>query len=149
MCLMTETLAPVELIESAEQITACYPAFLALRPHLKSADELVRRIDLQQEAGYQVAGIAEGEVYVSVVGFRPMDTLAWGRIIYIDDLSTVAEARGKGYAGRLLDYVRALAIEQNCDAVHLDSGYTRLDAHRLYLNKGYVLSAHHFALNLH
>jgi GNAT superfamily N-acetyltransferase len=145
---MTEILAPIEQIESAEQTASCFLAFLALRPHLKSAEELVQRVDVQRQAGYRVAGIAENNNYVSVVGFRPMDTLAWGKIIYIDDLSTLPEARGKGYAGRLLDYIKGLAVEQGCDAVHLDSGYTRLDAHRLYLNKGYVLAAHHFALNL-
>jgi GNAT superfamily N-acetyltransferase len=145
---MTETPVPIEQIESAEQIAACFSAFLALRPHLRSAEELVQRVQTQQQAGYRVAGIREGDLYAGVVGFRPMDTLAWGKIIYIDDLSTLPEARGRGHAGALLDYVRSLAVEQDCDAVHLDSGYTRLDAHRLYLNKGFVLAAHHFALKL-
>ena len=31
------------------------------------------------------------------------------------------------------------------DAVTLDSGYQRLAAHRLYLNKGFNLSSHHFS----
>jgi hypothetical protein len=48
----------------------------------------------------------------------------------------------------LLDYVKDLAIEHNLDAVHLDSGPTRLDAHRLYHSKRFFISAHHFQLNL-
>ncbi len=38
--------------------------------------------------------------------------------------------------------------EQGCNAVHLDSGYQRHAAYRLYLNKGFVLSSHHLALKL-
>jgi GNAT superfamily N-acetyltransferase len=85
---------------------------------------------------------------MSVAGYRFMEALAWGKFIYIDDLVTHPDARGKGYAAQLLDYVKDLAIEHDLDAVHLDSGPTRLDAHRLYHSKRYFISAHHFQLNL-
>ncbi len=143
----------IEEVETSAQIAACFEVFQALRPHLTSAEELVRRIQQQQQAGYRVAGIRDDSDsrarYVSVIGYRPMDCLAWGKTIYIDDLSTLPEARGRGHGGRLLDYVRQQAEATGCDVVHLDSGYTRSDAHRLYLNKGYVLLCHHLLLDLH
>ena len=77
-----------------------------------------------------------------------MQMLYSGEIIYIDDLSTLPEYRGKGYAGTLLDYLHKLAAENGKRAVHLDSGYHRNDAHRLYLNKGYKIASHHFAKEL-
>lgn len=81
----------------------------------------------------------------SAAGFRFCEFLAWGRVLYIDDLTTIPSARGKGYAGALLDWLTEQAAQQGCDAVHLDTGYTRHAAHRLYLSKGFEMTSHHMA----
>ncbi len=44
----------------------------------------------------------------------------------------------------LIDHARA----EGCRALHLDSGYARHAAHRLYLNKGLQMTSHHFAVEL-
>ena len=67
----------------------------------------------------------------------------WG-----NDLSTLPEARGKGYGGMLLDYVAELARAAGYDVITLDSGHQRHTAHRLYLNKGFSISSHHFTKKL-
>ena len=54
----------------------------------------------------------------------------------------------RGYGGALLDWLINHAKEGACDAVHLDTGYARHAAHRLYLNKGFRLNSHHMALEL-
>jgi len=138
---------PLQYATTDTEILACFPPIKALRPHLEES-EFVSRIRRQLEQGYHLVYRAtEGQVH-SVAGFRFHDTLAWGRIIYIDDLVTLPESRGKGHAGVLLDAIIALAREQNCDAVHLDSGPQRHDAHRLYLNHGFRIGAHHFNCDL-
>ncbi|WP_176885042.1 hypothetical protein [Dyadobacter soli] len=38
--------------------------------------------------------------------------------------------------------------EAGIQTIRLDSGYDLHDAHRLYLNKGYVLACNHFARQL-
>ena len=48
--------------------------------------------------------------------------------------------------GALLDWLVQHAQENHCCGLHLDSGYARHAAHRLYLNKGLQLNCHHFAL---
>jgi GNAT superfamily N-acetyltransferase len=58
-------------------------------------------------------------------------------------------SRGKGYAGKLLDFVEAEARAKGYKVVTLDSGHQRFDAHRLYLNKGFKIVAHHFSKTLH
>ena len=63
---------------------------------------------------------------------------------YIDDLSTLPQYRGKGYGSALLDFVINEAKSLGFDVVTLDSGHQRHDAHRLYLNKGFTISSHHF-----
>ena len=81
---------------------------------------------------------------VAIAGFREEHKLVSGKTIYIDDLSTLASHRGRGLGGRLLDFIHTLARQQGKDGVYLDSGHQRHDAHRLYLNKGYTITAHHF-----
>ena len=72
--------------------------------------------------------------------------LAWGRFLYVDDLSTVPAARGRGHAGRLLAWVAEEAARQGCDSVELDSGVgpDRQDAHRRYFDSGMRIASYHF-----
>ena len=83
----------------------------------------------------------------AVAGFRVHDMLAFGRILYVDDLSTLPSARRRGLARALLDWCSQEAVRQGCDELHLDSGVgsDRQDAHRLYFNAGMRISSHHFS----
>lgn len=135
------------IAETDADLQACFAAFKELRPHL-SAAEFVPQIRRQQVQGYQVLALrSDGEVK-SAAGFRLGEFLAWGKILYVDDLTTLASERGRGYAGQLLDWLIDHAKTNACKALHLDSGYTRHAAHRLYLRKGLQLSSHHMALEL-
>ena len=80
-------------------------------------------------------------------GYRFTEHLAWGKAIYIDDLGTVPEGLGKGYASALLNYILTLQ-KRMPDQVHLDSGCVpqRYDAHRLYLKSGFNITSHHFCI---
>ncbi len=134
--------------ETDEAIHACFPVFHYLRPHLR-AEEFVPRVRRQQQQGYRLIYIREGERVESIAGFRILEFLAWGVVLYIDDLATLPGAQRKGHGGRMLAWLAAHAREHGCDAMHLDSGYQRHDAHRLYLRTGFDLSSHHFAMKLH
>ncbi len=138
---------PIKQIHSAEEIRAAYETYRHLRPHLNE-DDFVAQVLRQMTIGFQVFVIEEAGRVMSVIGFRMQEHLAWGKIIYIDDLISHPDARGKGYASQLLEHVEAIAIENQCKALHLDSGYQRNAAHRLYVNHGYILDCHHFALRL-
>jgi GNAT superfamily N-acetyltransferase len=98
--------------------------------------------------GYTLAFIAEDDKALAAVGFRYLNFLYLGKHFYIDDLTTLPSERGKGYGSKLIDFVVNLARERGYSAVTLDSGYARFDAHRLYLNKGFRLNAHHFVMEL-
>ena len=134
-------------VSDAPAVGRCFAAFKALRPHLDPA-EFLRRVSVQAEEGYRIACIEQDGVVVAAAGYRVANFLAWGRVVYIDDLITLPGRTRAGFGGALLDWLIALARQLDCDAVHLDSGHARHDAHRLYLNKGFRLSSHHFALNL-
>lgn len=127
-----------------------YEAMAALRPHVGSPDEFVRRVDkVQRAGGYRLLGFfVEGrEPAVAAAGFRINDYLAWGHSLYCDDLSTVPAHRGHGYAAALLDWMMEEARRQGCGEFHLDSGVQadRESAHRLYFNKRMRISSYHFS----
>ncbi len=140
----------IKPIHSPKEIERCFEVFLELRPHLKSKEAFVAQVLQQQQEGYQMVAIfVEGEnETVSGIGFRILTTLAWGKILYIDDLITKEHLHGKGYASNLIKYIIAKAKELDCDQLHLDSGYTRNKAHRFYLKHGLELTCHHFSLKL-
>ena len=125
----------------------------ALRPHYADEDEFVQRVDdVQRAEGYRLEGVFEDGTRhaVAVAGFRIGHMLAWGRFLYVDDLSTLPEARRRGYGRMLLDWLGDEARRLDCEQLHLDSGVTaeRFDAHRLYLNAGLAISSFHFARRL-
>jgi GNAT superfamily N-acetyltransferase len=127
-----------------------FEAMRALRTDLPDEDAFVRRVDeVQRPEGYRLAAaFEEGEERAAAVaGFRLGHNIAWGRFIYVDDLSSLPEARRRGHGRALLDWLLEEAAREGCDQLHLDSGVglERADAHRLYLNAGMVISAHHFA----
>jgi GNAT superfamily N-acetyltransferase len=128
-------------------------ALLVLRPRWKTAEAVVDFIDTcLRPIGYRLAGAFEGspETALSVIGFRELWSTAWGHYMYVDDVSTVEAARGRGYADSLMQWVIAEARRRNCEGLHLDSGVgvERASAHRLYMRNRMQISAHHFSLAL-
>lgn len=143
----------ITVAQSDTDTYRCLPAILALRVHL-NAEQAFEQIRLQQKLdGYVLAFVEPtdpAEPVPAVAGYRHLTFLHSGKTLYIDDLSTLPEDRGKGYASALLDFVVEQAKQSGCQCVSLDSGQnpTRYAAHRLYLNKGFNITSHHFHLNL-
>ncbi len=137
----------IKLCTSAEDILKCWTVLLELRPHLLQPTFLTTIQQMQQE-GYQLAFIEEQGSAVAAIGFRYLQFLYNGKHLYIDDLSTLPSCRGKGYGASLLQYVEALALAKGYQSVTLDSGHQRTTAHRLYLNEGFNIVAHHFSKSL-
>jgi len=135
----------IQTVVCDEDILKCWKPLKELRPHLEEAGFIALIKNMMSE-GYQLAFI-EGEngFAVSAIGFRYLQFTFNGKHFYIDDLSTLPEARGKGYGAALLDHVIELAKEKGYHCVTLDSGHQRFDAHRLYLNKGFTIASHHFS----
>lgn len=143
----------IRIVQSDTDIRQCLPAMLALRSQLTD-EQAFAQIRLQQRTdGYVLAFVEpdnSAQPSVAVMGYRILHFLHSGKTLYIDDLSTLSEARGKGFAGALLDFATEQARQAGCQCVSLDSGQNpaRYDAHRLYLKKGFNITSHHFQLSL-
>ena len=130
-----------------KEILDCFPALHKLRPQLTQETTLVK-VQAQQNEGYHLIYIKEKDLTVSVLGYRVINTLAWGKILYIDDLSTLPDYRNLGYASLLLDWSVQKAKSLGCDQLHLDTGFDRKEAQRLYLKYNFNFNCQHMAIFL-
>jgi GNAT superfamily N-acetyltransferase len=128
-------------------VRECFMVFQDLRPHLRTEDEFVERWRNQIDEGYEILYIKDEDKdkVVAAAGYRFLHTMAWGHILYIDDLVAAPSARGSGFGTTLLRRLQETAKDRGCDAVHLDTGYQRHLAHRAYLHNGFHLHCHHMA----
>lgn len=118
-----------------------------LRTHL-AEHEFVPTVRRQQVGGYRLVYLEErGQVH-SVAGFRLIENLVGGWILYVDDLVTDSACRSQGHGKTLLAWLVQRAREHGCRNLELDSGVQRFDAHRFYLTNGMIISSHHFKLIL-
>jgi GNAT superfamily N-acetyltransferase len=144
--------ATVREIAAGEEHLAWEPlhSLRANTPRAQSIPVLCERILQQRANGYHLWGVsvAGTESAVCVAGYRYLKTLAWGDIMYVDDLATHPDHRKRGHAEMLFNKLAEIAKEAGCDELHLDSGHHRFDAHRFYLNRKMKITSHHFAMEL-
>jgi len=138
-----------EVVELTTAETAlAYEALRPLRPQLGTEAEFVAWVnDVLRPEGYRLVAAREEGRVVAVGGFRVGHDTAVRHYLYVDDLSTHPDFRGRGHAGRILDWLFAEAERLGCAVVELDSGLRpeRDDAYRLYLNRRFAIRAAHFA----
>jgi ribosomal protein S18 acetylase RimI-like enzyme len=135
--------------ESATEIAACFPVMRELRPHLRSAEELVERVVRQQrEAGYRLLTAWSEGVVVALAGYRIQETLIRGRFLYVDDLVVLEAARRRGLGRELLDAVAREGRAAGCATMVLDTGLDNVLAHRFYYLYGMLAAALRFAKKL-
>ncbi|MDX1932281.1 MAG: GNAT family N-acetyltransferase [Capsulimonadales bacterium] len=137
----------VKIAQTNEEIAGCFPVITQLRPHLV-AEEFVDRVRRMQRSGYLLAYLIateRGKERVkAVAGYRLLDQLLRGNVLYVDDLVTDEASRSQGYGDHLFDWLLAEARRQNCGFLELDSGVHRGDAHRFYFRKRMKIACYHF-----
>lgn len=136
----------IQEAKSDEEILKCFDLLKILRPHLDK-EKFVQKVRIQHEEGYKMIFIQDEGGIKSVAGFRVANYLAWGRVLYVDDLITLPEARGIGFGTHLLKWLMGEAKKNMCEGIHLDTGIERNDAHRLYLNLGMKINGLHLAMD--
>lgn len=134
--------------ETDEQILLTRDVMRQLRPHIAPDDYLPMVRRMMESDGYHLAAVVEDGVVRAVAGYRFMEMLYCGRILYVDDLNTDEGTRSRGHGKALLDWLREQAIARECRQLHLDSGVWRQQAHRFYFREGMVIQAYHFTTEL-
>lgn len=135
-------------IRTYDELLNVFPVYQELRPHFQLFEDFYQQIIKQFAEKFLLYAAIDNDAVYGCIGFRIMTTTAWGKIVYIDDLITAQNLRGNGAGNRLLDFVIEYARTNDCDEIHLDTGYQRFAAHKVYLNKGFQLNCHHLAMKL-
>jgi len=135
-------------VTTDEEILSTREVMRQLRPHVPFDEYLaiIRRMKLTD--GYQLAALYDENTVRAVAGYRFMEMLHAGKIIYVDDLNTDERFRSKGYGKALLDWLKNEGKAQGCAQIQLDSGVQRESAHRFYFRERLTISSYHFRANL-
>lgn len=103
---------------------------------------------LQDQPGYQVAGIEEDGKVVACVAFRVAESLSYGRHVSIEEIATLEAYRGRGFGRVLMDHVREAGLKNGCKSLHLNSGLARAATRRFYHLYGMDISSFHFRMQM-
>jgi GNAT superfamily N-acetyltransferase len=131
--------------ETDQEVAACFPVMVLLRPHLVDAQELVARVARQRGAGYRILAAWRNAEPIALAGYRVEENLIHGRFLYVDDLVTVESERRGGIGGRLLDAVAVEGRQAGCSRLVLDTALDNVLAHRFYYRQGLLARALRFS----
>ena len=137
----------IQEASSPEDLVNCYEVMKTLRPH-HTLESFLGTMEQMRTEGYRMIFLTVDDRPLCVAGFRLTTTLYDGLIVDFDDFVTVADGRGKGYAGKLFDHLVGIAKESSIKTIHLNSNHKRFDAHRFYLKKNMNIVAHHFRIEV-
>lgn len=125
----------IKELESTSELLAAFPIMKQLRTHLDETTYLELVKEAKEKDSYRILALQDGNDIISVIGFKPMITLYYGRFVWVCDLVTDQNRRSGGYGQKLLDYVHGWAKENSYTSVALSSGLQREDAHCFYEEK--------------
>jgi GNAT superfamily N-acetyltransferase len=138
----------IAVASNDEQILATRDVMLQLRPNLPSQEYVATVKRMMQADGYRLIALHENDIVRAVAGYRYMEMLYSGKIMYVDDLNTDEGHRSRGFGKALLDWLKAEAKANGCVQLHLDSGVQRERTHRFYFREGLSINAYHFRVTL-
>ncbi|WP_213421326.1 GNAT family N-acetyltransferase [Bhargavaea massiliensis] len=125
----------IKELESTSALLAAFPIMKQLRTHLDETTYLELVKEAKEKDSYRILALQDGNEIISVIGFKPMITLYYGRFVWVCDLVTDQNRSSGGSGQKLLDYVHDWAKENSYTSVALSSGLQREDAHRFYEEK--------------
>lgn len=141
-------------VESDEDYRASFAVMHALRPHLADAASFAQQARRQAAQGYRLLAAWEsgqdgqGGRVQALAGYRLQENLLYGRFLYVDDLVTAADARGRGLGAALIDALRTEAREQACAHLVLDTALANSLGQRFYYRQGLLAAGMHFRQSL-
>ena len=139
----------ITLATTDAQIAATYDVMTQLRPHISRDEYLPFAKRLIANERFHLAALTDDDGVVrAVAGYRVMEMLYCGRLMYIDDLVTDERVRSRGYGRALIDWLKAEARRVACTEVQLISRVTREEAHRFYFREDFGIEAFHFRAKL-
>ncbi|MGA0532609.1 GNAT family N-acetyltransferase [Hansschlegelia sp. KR7-227] len=123
-------------VHGPDKLAACFPVISLLRPRLKNVQEWIDRASEMATEGYRVLAAWQGDRVVALAGYRVTENLIHDRFLYVDDLVTAEDARGKGLGAALLKELSTIGVDEYCGRLVLDTAATNENARRFYKREG-------------
>ena len=140
--------AVVRKLTTDEEILSARRVMRQLRPQIAEDAYLATVRRMMGTDGYQQAAVFEGDTVAAVAGYRFMEMLYAGKILYVDDLNTDETHRSRGHGKMLMDWLKREAKSRGCVQLQLDSGVQREQTHRFYFREGLTINCYHFRVDL-
>ncbi|QLG63414.1 GNAT family N-acetyltransferase [Halorarum salinum] len=137
----------VREVETAAERAAAFPVLAELRSHLDE-EQFERLYAEMADEGYRLFAAYDDGEPIAVAGVTLSTNFYLGGHAYVYDLVTTADRRSEGHGKRLLEHVHEWARDRGCEAVELESGLWREDAHRFYEEMGYEKYCYSFKHDL-
>lgn len=140
---------PITVSECETQASqfATFDIMHQLRPRLKEQTYPDALDALKADGARLIAAYMDGDI-VGCAVFRVEFRLAYGRMVYVDDLVTDTAMRSAGIGATLLDWISSEAKLADAELVVLDSGVHRGSAHRFYFREGFEITSFSFKKRL-
>jgi GNAT superfamily N-acetyltransferase len=123
--------------EEVDRVVAMYEWLLAppgVRPpgwaHERAA-EAIRRVLSSESATVLVARL-EGELVGFCTAYDDIESVRFGRRVWVEDLAVDPNRRSLGVGKQILDAAKQWARARGAARLALESGEARTDAHRFY-----------------
>jgi dUTP pyrophosphatase len=121
-------------LESDDEIRQAFGLMSALRDRIR-AETFLPEVRRQQAQGYElVGGFLDGRL-VALAGVRRTHTLARGEHLFVDDLVTAADDRGRGCGKAVMRWLAERAVADGIPRIHLDA---RITAKGFYEHLGFA-----------
>lgn len=138
----------MKIVETEQELRACYPVMKELRPHLESEEAFVAQIMRQREQDYHMLAVWDGDEVVALAGYRYQENTVYGRFLYVDDLVAAQQHRSRRWGALLLSKLTVFAEQAQCKRLVLDTGLTNGLAQRFYFREGLLPGALRFGKDL-
>lgn len=89
-------------------------------------------LDEMRDEGYRLFALTKDDEIVSLAGVAIRTNFYNGRHLFVYDLVTREDRQSMGYGTQIMDYVTEWARDRECEAITLESGLWRDEAHRFY-----------------
>ena len=113
----------VRKLRADRDIAAAFPLMRQLRDRLRE-ETFLAEVRRQQVEGYRLFGLFDSDHLCALAGVRRSHTLSRGEHLFVDDLVTAEDLRGRGHGSEILRWLGGYAREQGISRIYLDSRIT-------------------------
>lgn len=104
----------MKIVETEQELRACYAVMKELRPHLASEDAFVAQMQRQYQQQYRILAVWERDAVVALAGYRYQENTVYGRFLYVDDLIAAESHRNRRWGALLLERLSEMAQQAQC-----------------------------------